>query len=162
MAIIDDRYPLIATSEDAFLFESTGRNGTFTLIGAFQKIIPQQKRTQFSINFNFAFGHYVKNDDGSISVDDEIELHNGDMDKIFNTVANEIYSFLKRNPLHVVYITGSTPVRTRKYQQLISKHYEIISMYLDIYGVLSTRAFAKFIPNSKTNYIAFLIENKIH
>jgi hypothetical protein len=163
VAILNNRYPLKAKSDNVFLFESIGGNGKHTLVGLFSLIedIDRKRNTQ-SINFNFAFGLLKIMEDGSTDIDDKEELHNGDMEKIFNTVANEIYKFVKRNPLNTVTISGSTPARTRKYRLLISMNHELISKHFDLYGILPQRGIVKFFPNSTENYASFLIENKIN
>jgi hypothetical protein len=163
VAILNDRYPLKAKSDNVFLFESIGRSGKYTLVGSFSPILDiDRKRNTQSKNFNFAFGLLKTSEDGSTDIDDKEELHNGDMEKIFNTVTNEIYLFIKRNPLNTVTISGSTPTRTRKYRQLISKNHELISKHFDLFGILPQRGIAKFNPNSTENYVSFLIENKIN
>jgi hypothetical protein len=132
VAILNNRYPLKARSVNVFLFDSLGNNGTYTLVGSFSPILDiHRKRNIQSINFNFAFGLLKIMEDGSIDIDDKEELHNGDIEKIFNTVANEIYKFVKQNPMNTVTISGSTPIRTRKYRQLISKNYGMISKHLN-------------------------------
>lgn len=131
------------------------------MVGVFEEIHDSFRyRNPLTINFNFAFGLYAIVN-GVVEVDDEVELKNGDTDKIFNTVANEIDQFMKQNKLHVISFKGSTPARTRKYRQLISKHFEIISAHYEIYGISASGDFIEFIPNSNEDFVSFLIENKI-
>lgn len=147
--------------EKYFPFWKSRAKGIFPLVGVFEEIHDSFRyRNPLTINFNFAFGLYAIVN-GVVEVDDEVELKNGDTDKIFNTVANEIDQFMKQNKLHVISFKGSTPARTRKYRQLISKHFEIISAHYEIYGISASGDFIEFIPNSNEDFVSFLIENKI-
>ena len=110
--------------------------------------------------FNFGFGEIIRLPYGGIDIDDKVNLHNGDMDKIFNTVANEIYRFISKYPSAIVSIKGSDLIRIRKYQQLLSKNYGLISKYFVVYAYqdVSTQPI-EYVPNTP-NCLRFLILKK--
>jgi hypothetical protein len=163
MSFIKDRYNLVARDDEQFIFVSSGKKGDFTLAGGFDLIDdPSKKRRAVSHNYNLGYGVLKKLPDGKFEIDDELQIGNGDEDRIFNTVAHEVSLFMRKDPLNVLSFSGSTPARTRKYRQQLSRHYSDITQWVDIYGYNpQTNVFEPFVPNSTINYQGFLIENKI-
>jgi hypothetical protein len=163
MSFIKDRYKIITKEQGVFLFQSKGDKGDFTLAGAFQPVADTSRRRRgISINYNLAYGVLQSLPGGSFHLDDQFRLGNGDEDRIFNTLAYEVSLFMKEDPLNVISFSGSTPARTRKYRQQLSRHFDEISEWFDIYGLNpETGLFEEFIPNSTISYESFLIENKI-
>ena len=155
MAIAKDRYTISKEPGDAFTFTSVGPKGTFTVFAGFHKNRPG------SSNYTFGFGEMTIDANGNIHVDDQVMLNNGDADKIFNTVGNQIYLFLKRNPDAKVYISGSTPARTRIYRQLISRNFDEISRHLKVFGLMPKNQISEFTKNTTLPYTEFLIQNNI-
>jgi hypothetical protein len=130
MAFFHDQYHVNA-KDNQFGFTSTGPKGDFDMLCRFELVDAER-----SI-YNFGFG-VRKPDaviDGEIDADDKINLRNGDMDKIFNTVANQVIDFLQINPFATVTFLGSDAVRSRKYSQLLSKYYmEIVGLGFELFG----------------------------
>jgi hypothetical protein len=160
MAILNNRYPLLNKSPNFFRFMSTGPKGEFILVGGFEEVVePQKRRLLQTRNYNLAFGLQMRLPDGTISADDEARIDNDDMDKIFNTIAFEVNSFMGRRRNCVVSFKGSTVSRTRKYRMMLSKYYEVISDQYTIFGVLNG-TFVEFEPNTNLKYESFLVEHK--
>lgn len=80
--------------------------------------------------FNCGFGEL--NEDGTFN--DSVKSYNGDMDKVLGTVAFTILEFFKLYPKSGVYLTGSCPVRTRKYRIVISNNLDEIKNHFVMYG----------------------------
>jgi hypothetical protein len=82
--------------------------------------------------YNLAFGDW---DEISEDIDDSVRSNNGDADKVLATVANTVIEFWVEYPNVPLFMTGSTPGRTRLYQNGISKNYIEINQKADIYGL---------------------------
>jgi hypothetical protein len=108
-----------------------------------------------SINlYNLAFGDWDENIE---DINDAVRSNNGDADKVLATVANTVIEFWAEYPDVPLFMTGSTPERTRLYQMGISKNYIEINYKADIFGMINFQweryTFGK-------NYDAFLILRK--
>jgi hypothetical protein len=101
--------------------------------------------------FNLAFGDWNEALDG---IDDMVVTDNGDMEKVLATIIQIIKKFLSSNHRSSVQFTGSTPVRTRLYQIIISINYESISQQFEVWGYLNG-IWHRFEKN--VNYEVFLI-----
>ena len=104
--------------------------------------------------YNLAFGDW---DEVLEDIDDAVRSNNGDADKILATVANTVIEFWMEYPNVPLFMTGSTPSRTRLYQNGISKNYIEINQRADIYGLFNYE-WEKY--KLGKNYDAFLILRK--
>ena len=93
--------------------------------------------------YNLAFGVW---DSVSEGIDDIVETKNNDMDIILGTVAQTTLNFLNDHPKSYIIATGSTAVRTRKYQMGINQNLaELIKDYI-VGGFIA-------IKNSENNFV---------
>ncbi len=121
-----NHYELITEATfTSFQFISEGRKGRII------KIIEFQKMNGFINMYNLAFGD--KNLDTG-EFDDKIVTDNGDSEKVLTTVLAALYDFLAKNPKAWIYVTGSTPPRTRLYRMGINKYLDIAIKDFDIMG----------------------------
>jgi hypothetical protein len=127
-------------------FESVGPKGTIKKVARFSEL-----GTNI---YNFGFGD-LNEATGEIS--DTIVSNNGDGDKILMTVANIIYDFTNIRLDAAVFIRGTTPTRTRRYQMGINKYWTQISQIFEVFG-LKEKKWEPFRPGE--NYIAFLGRRK--
>ncbi|TKC59908.1 hypothetical protein FBD94_13345 [Pedobacter hiemivivus] len=132
------------TNRMIYEFESEGPNG---------RIKKEVQYTMVNLDgfvyYNLGFGDLNINGD----VDDLSISNNKDRDKILATVAQTVIQFTEYLPNALIYVEGSTPVRTRLYQMAIALNLKDISEFLTIYG-LKNRQWHSFEKN--TNYEAFL------
>lgn len=138
----------VDTSFTFFEFVSEGRKG------AIQKSI-QFQPTEESDLYNLAFGDrdFLTSSFNDLAVSD-----NGDMEKVLATVVSAIFIFCANNPNASIFATGSTPSRTRLYRMGITKYYEEIVHWFDLYGQIGD----DFYPFEKhTEYIGFLVKRKM-
>ncbi|MCF0041182.1 DUF6934 family protein [Dyadobacter fanqingshengii] len=123
-----ERYATERVGKTEFRFFSEGKNGRFEMRISFEQI---------SHNFyNLAFGLW---NTSLLTIEDSVELRNGDMDKILGTVANVAMSFLKSNRSASIAASGRTlpgehAVRTRKYQMGLSRNLNELNAVYDVYG----------------------------
>ncbi|MDH7460334.1 hypothetical protein QEG73_03560 [Chitinophagaceae bacterium 26-R-25] len=103
--------------------------------------------------YNLAFGDV--NECGTI--DDLAVTGNHDRNKVLMTVALTVNRFLQRHPESHIFLSGSTPARSRLYQIAISNNLEEIQHNFVIYGYTNDQ-WELFEPNK--NYQAFLIRLK--
>ena len=61
--------------------------------------------------------------------------NNGDGDKVLITVASIIYDFTNVYTGAAVFIQGTTPSRTRRYQMGINKHWSQINPIFEVLGL---------------------------
>lgn len=104
--------------------------------------------------YNLAFGDW---DETLEDIDDSVRSNNGDADKVLATVANTVIEFWVEYPDVPLFMTGSTPGRTRLYQNGIFKNYIEINQKVDIYGLFNYE-WERYILGK--NYDAFLILRK--
>lgn len=114
-----------------------------------------KKKVQFDLMhagiFNLGFGDWENGDAG---FDDLAITNNGDMEMVLSTVIGIVVEFLSKNPDVTIYLTGSTPARTRLYRIIISNRYDMIRNDYSVWGYLN----GDFYPFRKNiNYEAFLI-----
>jgi hypothetical protein len=140
-------------SEDclAFKFESVSETKTI------KKIITFTRISGGSNFFNLAFGD-VKKD---TPMDDLIVSNNADLEKVLSTVLQSVVLFFKAYPKALLYIEGSTPVRTRLYRIVISKDLHEYQKGFNILGMIDedVESFTRNRP-----YIAFVVtlKNRFH
>ena len=110
-----------------YSFESTGTEYLFSFIseGPRGKI---EKRVQFTPmstkTFNLGFGDWIE-ENGEI--DDKAVSDNGDIELVLATVVEIMRFFLSENSGARIFLTGSTPARTRLYQIIINTNLDIIN-----------------------------------
>lgn len=143
-----NRYDAFTTDFQAYEFYSEGPKGRI------KKAVFYQKIQDDPIVYNLGFGD-VNPDTGSVS--DIIKTDNKDRDKVLVTVADTINTFCDHYGDHYIYVTGSTPARTRLYQMSISRLWEEISIIFVVYGVTNGVAM-DFDKN--VNYDGFLVKRK--
>jgi hypothetical protein len=105
-------------------FDSTGPKGMIKKVARFSEM-----ETNL---YNFGFGD-LNEVTGEIS--DTIVSNNGDGDKVLRTVASIIYDFNAIYKNAAVFIKGSSPARTRKYQMGINKYWAEIDPIFEIWGI---------------------------
>jgi hypothetical protein len=67
--------------------------------------------------------------------DCETASNNGDMQKIFETIAIIAYTFTNQYPGRKIYFTGSDNLRTRQYRLTVFSNLKTILMYFDMEGI---------------------------
>ncbi|MCF2500535.1 DUF6934 family protein [Dyadobacter chenhuakuii] len=137
-----------------YVFKYGGKKNTFSFIslgkrGRIKKVV--QFRLIENNVYNLGFGDYSEEFD---TLDDQVVTDNGDMEKVLATVIAVMEHFLKRNPEVRIFLTGSTPSRTRLYQIIISSHYDDLALHFEIYG-FQQEQWLPFLKN--VNYESFLI-----
>ncbi len=145
------QYNLITASSDylEFRFESSGPNGNIEITVQFTKI-------ETTNMYNVGFG--VLNDDDILN--DAIELHNNDRNKILATIASIIYKFTLEYKDASVFFTGSTSSRTRLYRQAISLNLETLKNDFEIFGLINEDNPVLEPYKSNENYFAFIVKRK--
>lgn len=137
-----------------YLFESTvsGRLYSFVSKGRHGEI---EKRVQFSRMdegvFNLGFGDW---DENQRRIDDQAISDNGDMELVLATVVKIACVFVSRNKGARIFLTGSTPARTRLYQVLINTNLDIINSKFEVKGYRDGR-WHQFEKN--VNYESFTV-----
>ena len=107
-----------------YSFISEGDKGSITKLVQFQFVEDN--------TFNLAFGDWNEDLGG---IDDMVVTDNGDMEKVLATIIQITAKFLMSNHRSSVQFTGSTPVRTRLYQMIVSTNYESISLQFEVWGI---------------------------
>jgi hypothetical protein len=97
-------------SQFEYEFESIGPKGTIKKIARF--------RLEEGNVYSFGFGDL---DEATGDVSDIVVSNNQDRDKVLATLAHIIYHFTGNMSNALIFIQGSTPARTRLYQQGINK-----------------------------------------
>lgn len=144
---LDNKYAYQTNSQYLdYEFESVGPKGIIKKVARFTKLDAGP--------YNFGFGDL---DPITGEISDEARSNNGDEEKVLNTVANIIYTFTTFYPNSAVFIKGSTPSRTRRYQMGINKNWAQIHPIFEVWGLKNGR-WEKFKPGE--NYEAFLGRRK--
>lgn len=122
--------------------------------GSIQKLVVYSRMAQDEV-YNLAFGDYNETTE---SIDDSVTTNNNDSRKVLATVAATVYDFFQFHPAAFVYITGSTPSRTRLYQMGIAIYLETLHQDFQIFGLMhdNWQVFEK-----GKNFEAFLIRRRI-
>ena len=134
-------------SEDCLIF----RFESVSEFRSVQKIIAYSPSIYGPNTYNLGLGDLLSN--GKIC--DLSVSNNLDMPKIMATVVRSMLEFFRRYPDSSIYITGSTPARTRLYNIIISKELLEAKRIFEIYG-LKGKEREFFTPNCRYN--AFLIK----
>jgi hypothetical protein len=120
------RYELIAEkSLMVYEFISEGPKGEIPKLIKFSE-------TALKGFYNLAFGD---KDLVTGDIDDKIISNNGDSDKVLATVVASVFAFTDFEKDAWVYATGSTKSRTRLYRMGISKYFDDVKEYFNIYGM---------------------------
>ncbi|WP_080055555.1 DUF6934 family protein [Spirosoma aerolatum] len=120
-------------------YEFTIHNGAirfeFVSIGqrVIRKVIIYQKLPLPNL-YNLALGDIEVGG----KADFEIISDNGDRDYVLATVIQTLITFFQNHPQASVFITGSTPSRTRLYQVVIARELTEIQKRFEISGVTET------------------------
>ena len=110
-----------------YSFNSTGKKDILKVI-EFQKIENE---------YNLAFGDALyDNENNIIGYDDTSMSDNGDFDKIISTLVTIIYDFSKIFKNYIQF-TGSSDKRTKIYNYLIKRYYDIFVIDFEIYGIIN-------------------------
>jgi len=124
-----ETYQTKKIDDHTFQFFSVGKLGIVNMLVSITPV-----SLEYSL-YNLAFGKW----DGGDTLNDIVELRNGDSDIILATVGMEALNFLQRNRKATVIATGSVSdsglrVRTRKYQMGICANYEFLIHEHNIFG----------------------------
>jgi len=121
-------YEFEQVDEFAYRFFNKGPKGTFEMRVSFRRISKDA--------YHLGFGVFEPKKQW---LDDQIELRNGDTQKILATVANTALAFLEEHPTCYIYATGSTAARTRLYQMGINRILPELSDQYAISGLIVER-----------------------
>ncbi|WP_341841154.1 DUF6934 family protein [Chitinophaga caseinilytica] len=144
--------PIVLPSHDlSFSFESCGPNGEIKKVIQFQ---PFDQSINGETVVNLSFGDW---NEENANVNDQSISDNRDTQKILATVAMTTLQYLEQNDSRMIYITGSTPARTRLYQIALNKNRAIWEKLFQAFGLLND-CWQRFIEGS--NYEAFLFVRK--
>lgn len=69
--------------------------------------------------YNLSFGDEQKKTNKDSLIDDKIISNNGDMNKVLATVFRAVLDFIENKVYYKIFLTGSTPSRTRLYRMAI-------------------------------------------
>lgn len=133
-------------------FQSSGKSGNFQL-----RIFITRPKYYTEHYYNLGFGAW---DPGSFTVDDIVELRNGDSEQILATIVDTALDFLESNPFASLYAEGSTRARTRLYQREIAKHLHFIPRNIRIYGLVKENDVGFIEFRTGVNFDAFLLSVK--
>lgn len=144
-----DRYDLKSDGDHVtFVFTSVGPKGEIIKVVQYSEMLLENM-------YNLGFGDW---DPWEGSVDDKVVSNNGDTEKLLNTVAYTVLEFTKAHPNAMIYVTGSTKVRTRVYRIGISRNLALIGKDFDVEGLVDEDNWVPF--KEGVNYDAFLIKRK--
>jgi hypothetical protein len=118
-------YEFSSVDDITFQFASVGPNGRIQKAVLFTE-------TQLPGIWNLGFGD-VDPLTGEIS--DMARSNNNDMKTVLVTVARTVLVFFATHPDAAVFLTGSTPARTRLYQREINIYFDEISPLFHIRGL---------------------------
>jgi hypothetical protein len=79
------------------------------------------------------------------------------------TVAITVYEFTARHPEKIVFISGTSPERTRLYRMTLTKNWEKLNLDFEIFGAILQRElyFTESFLKDK-EYSAFAVKRKNH
>jgi len=125
-----ETYELTTTTNNPnwFFFTSSGPSGDTPLVIIYEPYM-LDTLSAFPNTKNLGFGVISGN-----TVVDTHNVNNGDTEIILNTVAYTALYVLDSNPDYNIFISGSTPARTRLYQMKLNKYFSDIPKNYTIYG----------------------------
>lgn len=121
-------YNIEKFTNDSYRFYSEGPNGKFELRIVFSPLVQDF--------YNLGFGVYNALTD---DIDDKIQTRNGDMDTILATVAQTAIEFLAERRSAYLLASGSTGIRTRKYQMGIGQYLQELTQSHSVRGFIADR-----------------------
>ena len=130
--MISAAYPILhrgytpKRDERYYIFYSHGKKDILKII-AFTPI--EKNGNKY---YNWGFGDLVKNETSGFNVDDKTESNNGDVKRVFYTVASTLSAFFETNPEATVHIKGSNRQRMTIYGKIIARHWLDIEPLYDI------------------------------
>ena len=104
--------------------------------------------------YNLAFGDADENGE----INDLSVTNNKDMERVLATIIQTTLVFFETYPSKVLFFSGSTAARTRLYQIVIKREYQLLSERFVIEGIKDSKR--EQIQETK-NYEAFLVKLKI-
>jgi hypothetical protein len=134
---------------NTFLFDSKGPERTIHKAVVFSKV---RKGL-----YNIALGDI--NSEGEL--DDESRSDNGDMNKVFATVAQCILDFMNTHPDTDVLVQGNTVAKNRLYRGVINSMWDGIEVELHIDGLVGNE-WESFSRGSTKSYLSFIFSKKKH
>lgn len=138
---------------ERFVFNSGEGDGTIVKVVKFDLVDREDNL------YNLSMGDTDKDPwQRTSNLDFKIMSNNGDVFKVFNTVAICIELFLEKYPEAVILFTGSTDKRTKIYLKLISRNWVLLHQMFDIKGINQDN-FEDFEPGK--NYIGIVFVKKI-
>jgi hypothetical protein len=142
------KYPLDAAQDfSMFRFVSNGKADHIYKLIRFSP-------TSHDDIVNLSFGD---NEGGNDALNDRATSGNGDMPLVLATVAASIYVFTRENPHLWVFLTGSTPARTRLYRMAISNYWSDIEKDFEV-RALKPEGWEPF--EKGKNYEGFAVKKK--
>ena len=132
--MIDTPYPFLRQGyvserdERFYTFYSRGRRDILKIV-VFTPIEKDGNKY-----YNWGFGDFLKNKTGGFNVDDRIESNNGDVKRVFYTVASTLSAFFEINPEATVSIEGSNRQRMAIYEKFVARHWKDIETLYDVKG----------------------------
>lgn len=149
-----DSYPLSSSPDRlTYYFNNVGEEVTYPSAIVYVPIYDKHPNT-----YNLAFGVVSRTELGGrvwYTIDDTVVTDNQNRDTVLATVIKSIFKFWEMYPGRSVFITGSTPARTRMYRGIIGNYGHEMSEYAKFYGVAGQIKYP-FQPNM--NYEGFIIE----
>lgn len=133
--------------EMSYAFTSTGKNGNI-LKAVFMQYMDMPETPR---RFNLAIADVI---DGKFSFHHVTD--NRDHEKLAGTLFQIVSDFFMRYPGSEIFLTGSTPARTRLYQMQISKNLENIPPEFVIFGYKSNGGPCEQFKKGE-NYVAFWV-----
>jgi hypothetical protein len=130
-----------------FEFESIGTKGIIKKVARFTLI-------ESPFIYNFGFGDL---DENTGDINDTISSNNGDQDKIMGTLGSIIFDFTTLNSDAQIYIEGTNATRTRLYQMSITKYWNQIDLFFEVYGLKQDKW---YLFEKGINYEAFIGRRK--
>ena len=127
-------YPILPYDySNVFCFWSKGKSRDYPMVICFSKLddsILREKGRSISGLTVQNLGLLASTDNTFHDIEsfsDKVETKNGDMDKIFNTVANVSSDYLTNNPEHTLFISGATVSRHRKFSMALSSSLQFMN-----------------------------------
>ena len=117
--------------ESYYSFISRGKKNILKVVG-FTPI--ENDGNKYS---NWGFGDLVKYETARFNVDDKTDSNNGDVKRVFYTVASALSAFFETNPGATVHLKGSSQQRMNIYGKIIARHWADIDTIYDVRGCIN-------------------------
>jgi hypothetical protein len=120
-------YEISATEDlNTYVFMSSGRRGDVFKVVQFTHLRVEASPERY----NLALGDWVND-----RVDPENVTNNGDIGKVMATIGAIVLYYTSHFSSREIFVSGSTPERSRLYQMLVSNNLEEIEHDFDVYGI---------------------------